>query len=554
MQPERVRDASGPASGLRQATVMTLGEACMQRGSFSGPAVGMVLLLAWGEGACAQTVLSSGVLTTPAARANDPALCKGTTAFPTAQAWTPSAITAKPPPATSGTPRIEQMRGGKVIAVYTSFSDKTGCTYKNDGTDHVHPAAAAASGCGPFTREYSYRLWDPHDIFVVYPAVYQGGSNNPWFGPESDDSADYAAGITHVPNFVTVTGLAGAATRPVILLNTGASNNSLGQSSVYFAGGTGMVFENIDVIATSGASVGQSGVYINGATNLTISNVEVSGFETANGSSQGGADGIFGTPNNAGYLLLDQVEIDHNGGTNGPAHNAYINASTVDPKFVVIMQNSWSHDAFYGHLFKSRAQHTVMTANYFEGGLKQSGYAQAEAYLLDVPNGGTLVARNNVFVKNMSGADSNGMSIVFGEEGFTDKRVQSIDIENNTFIAYALTYNGSDPLFPMSFFTPGTPPLTAGFPAGVHSLVLKNAFVGYCQTGQAMQDYRGNIAVIEAFAELGTGYTLTTKVDSNEAGLAATHPNYKPVVGTSTYAHVARPGAPRAVPTLGAFD
>jgi len=518
------------------------------------PAAFAVLLLVGQVPALAQTVLNAGVLTTPAARADDPKLCKGKTAPPTPVAWTPGAITAKPPPATSGTPRIEQLRGGKVIAVYTSFSDNVGCTYKNNGTDHIDPGPAAASGCGPFTREYSYRLWEPHDVFVVYPAVYQGSSNNPWFGPEADDSAAYAAGIFHVPNLVTVTGLAGAATRPVILLNTGASNNSLGQAAVYFSGGTGMVFENIDVIATSGASVGKSGVYINGTTNLTISNVEVSGFEIANGPGQGGADGIFGTPNNAGFLLLDQVELDHNGGTNGPAHNAYINASTVDPHFTVIMQNSWSHDAFYGHLFKSRAQSTTMTANYFEGGLPQPGYPQAEAYLLDVPNGGTLVARNNVFVKTMSGPDSNAISIVFGEEGFTDNRAQSIDIENNTFVAYALTDDGSSKLFPMSFFTPAALPHSAGFPAGVRSQVLKNAFVGYCKTGQATQDYRGNIAVIEAFAELGGGYTLTTKVDSNEAELAATYPKYKPVAGTSTYAHVAHPGAPRTVPTLGAFD
>ena len=86
-------------------------------------------------------------------------------------------------------------------------------------------------------------------------------------------------------------------------------------------------------------------------------------------------------------LLLENVELDSNGGNNGPEHNAYINASGVDPYFTFRVQGSWSHDAYYGHALKSRAQRTIVEGSYLSGSRAAPG-TQTETYLLDVPDGG----------------------------------------------------------------------------------------------------------------------------------------------------------------------
>ena len=459
------------------------------------------------------------------------------------------AVRASPAPATSGVPRIDQFRAGKRIAVYRQFANGPGCKLVGDGTDYLNPAGPAASGCGPFTREYTWRLWAPGDVFRVYPAVYSGPYNQPWFGPEYDNAADYNNNIAHTPDRVMVQGVVVNNTRPVIKLTGAASNNSLGQAPVYFAGGTGVVWDSVDVVAVSGAAVGKAGIYVDGTSGLRLSNMRISGFEHS------GANGLFVTGNAAGRLSLDHLELDHNGGPNGPAHNAYINASTVDPAFTVALSNSWSHDAYYGHLFKSRAQNGIFTANLFQGGLPQGGHNQAENYLLDVPNGGQISVRNNVFIKNRSGANSNGLAITFLLEGATDSRPQSVDVENNTFVAFSKTYNGTNVNFPIGFFYPNVRPDSAAWPASIPTRILKNAFVGYCTPGNGgAADFRGNTAVVEGFAELMSNYALRTKLLASDAVLATIYPGYVPEVGTMAHAPALMFGVPRTKTTIGAED
>jgi len=242
----------------------------------------------------------------------------------------------------------------------------------------------------------------------------------------------------------------------------------------------------------------------------------------------------------------------HNGGVDGPAHNIYINASATDPNYTVHMTNSWSHDAYYGHTFKSRAQNTILEGNYFQGGLPQGGiYGQAENYLVDVPNGGQLIMHNNVLTKNASGAGSNGVSVTFAVEGVVDARKQSVDIENNTFVAFAATYDGTDALWPFFFWgelVPGASNFVMpSYPSGtqVPSVTVSgNAFVGYCpQTYSSYQfmNYRGNLAVTEDFSELNQDYSF-----NNPVLTAVTD-----VAGTPAYAHAAQTGLVRELITNG---
>ena len=386
--------------------------------------------------------------------------------------------------AQGGTPLIEQVRAGRVIARYTSFADKPGCSYAGDGSDHVTPARAAASGCGPFTRVHTWRMWDPGDKFLVYPAVYRGPENNPYIGPAFDNGRDYEAKITHAPDHVQIIGVVKNGVRPVLLLDGGASENTLSQGAIYLAESEGLVIENLEILGGPGAAGGRAAVYDVAASDLTLRNVRISGFARA------GLNGLFGAGQYRGTMLLDHVELDHDGGTNGPAHNAYINASTVDPNFTMKMVHSWSHDAYYGHLFKSRAQNNIFTDTLFQGGKPQDGFPQAEAYLLDIPNGGRLEARNDIFVKTASGLNSNGVSIAFGEEGFSDDRPQSIDIEDNHFLALSRRYDGFHPIYPFMFLTSHSTPGGPGW-AHVQATVKDNVFAGYCRTHDAAQDYRG---------------------------------------------------------------
>ena len=455
-----------------------------------------------------------------------------------------------PRSATAGQPRIEQFRNGRHIATYASFSNRPHCTLAGDGTDYLHPDKAAATGCGPFTRAHSFRLWAAGDVFYVYPAVYSGAYNQPWIGPAYDSNAAYGAGVFQVPSNVTIQGVVQNDVRPVILLAGSASNNTLGQAPVYFDQSIGTVWDSVDVAAGSDAAAGKAGVYDLAGSNLTISNSRITGFERA------GVNGLFGAGQYSGSLTLNAIELDHNGGRNGPAHNAYIGASQVDPNFTVTMSRSWSHDAFYGHLFKSRAQVNVFIANYFQGGVPQPNRPQAETYLLDIPNGGRVTVRNNIFVKNAAGLGANAMSFTFLLEGASDSRAQSVDVENNTFVTFAKTFDGTHANYPLAFLYPSLVPNAAGWPSGIPARVIKNAFVGYCTGGSAnaAEEYRGDIAVVESFLELTRTYKLTTKLDASDSALAAMYADYVPEVGTPSYQFRYGTTSTRRLTTIGAQD
>ena len=494
----------------------------------------------------AATPLVEGNLVTPDAVAQAAQICPQGLGYPSEYGWRGQPA-AMPRSATGGQPLIEQYRNGSLIARYSSFSNQPGCVLAGDGTDYLNPAAPAASGCGPFTREHTYRLWAPGDVFTVYPAVYSGQYNQPWIGPQYDSFADYVAGIAHNPDNITIQGVVQNNTRPVILLEGAAADNTLSQAAVYFDQSTGIVWDSINVSAGWTVSAGKAGVYELGASNLTLSNMRINGFQRA------GVNGLFGAGQYSGRLTLNSVELDHNGGPVGPAHNAYIGASAVDPNFTVAMSHSWSHDAYYGHLFKSRAQNNVFTANYFQGGLPQPQYAQAEDYLLDIPNGGQVSLRNNIFVKNASGAGSNAMSFTFLLEGVVDGRAQSVDVENNTFVTFAATYDGTHANFPLAFLSPSVVPNGAGWPANVPARVLKNAYVGYCTANSGdVTNYRGDVNVVESFAELTPTFGLTTKVVASDAQLGALYSGYVPEIGTPAYAFLYGLTPVRNVATVGA--
>jgi hypothetical protein len=455
-----------------------------------------------------------------------------TGSYPAQWTWDPAIVQPQDAPATSGTPRIEQVRNGVVIATYTSLGGDKGYS-KPDSAD------GGDTSVGPFRRQ-PYLQWKPGDVFNIYPAVYSGRDMQIYLGPNAANATDYSAGVFSVPENITIRGISVNGVRPVIVNPpTGASNSTYGQSLVYIEGrfdssgtvvkpATRITIENLDIVdAPGGGGIGKAGIYVNGAKDLTLRRVRIAGFR------QHSANGIFATGNNSGTLLLDNVELDANGGAGGPEHNAYINASKTDPGFTFHVRGSWSHDAFYGHELKSRAQRTVVEGSYLSGQRAAPG-TQSEAYLLDVPDGGILEARNNVFVKNRSGNQSNGASLTFGVESASSARAWGLTVEHNTFVAFSRTYDDAGhELFP--FFIGGQAP------GDKH--IQSNLFVGYCTSSSALKNERGSNAALLGFNDIDLSFRpRVPQTTGNPA-----------IVGTPSYEHLAG-AAPRQTTAVGARD
>ncbi len=438
-------------------------------------------------------------------------------------------------PATEGTPKIEQVRKGVVIATYTALG----------GDGAISPSAENVTDgqdtrVGPFRRS-SYLQWLPGDTFLVYPAVYRGKDMQIYLGPNSVNYEDVKAGRYVVPENITIRGVTVNGKRPVIVNPpSGASIATYNNALVHVEGkfvdsgktlvkqASNITIENIDVMdASDGGKVYRAGVIIAGVNNITLRNMRISGFKLHS------ANGVFGAGGNSGTLKLENVELDNNGGAGGPEHNAYINSSSIDPNFTFHVKNSWSHDSFYGHELKSRAQRTIVEGSYLMGKRAAPG-TQTEAYLLDVPNGGVLIARNNIFAKNYSGNNSNGASLTFNVESTTDGRPQNLTVEHNTFVAFSKYYDEQQhTLYP--FFI--------GNVGSTSRKVSANVFVGYCKANDAVKDYRG-----ENYAELNF-----TDIDKTFHPLNPLLRGNQAIIGTPAYVHKAATGQ-RATIALGARD
>ena len=432
--------------------------------------------------------------------------------YPAQWEWNPAVTMKQPAPATSGTPRMVQIRDGKVIATYGKLG--------GDGRSKPNSSNGEDPATGPFRRS-PYTQWKSGDVFEIHPAVYSGADMQIYIGP---NLAYDGVGSHDIPRNITIRGITVDGKRPVIVNPPGgASNSTLGQALVYIHGvfdkqqklvtpSADITIENIDIVdSASGGNVGKAAVYVNGVNNLTLRNVRIAGFR------QHHANGILATGNNSGTLLLDNVELDANGGSSGPEHNAYINSSDVDPNFTFQVRNSWSHGSFYGHALKSRAQRTIVEGSYLAGTPAAAGL-QTDTYLLDVPDGGTLIARNNVFVKNFSGNNSNGASITFGVESTSKPRPWELVVEHNTFVAFSRYYDDQKhTLYPLYIGSAAPGPRT----------VDANVFVGYCPTGHAGRDFRGTNASVLNFNEIDQSFRPRSPQLTGR----------RSIVGTPQYSH-----------------
>ena len=451
--------------------------------------------------------------------------------YPSQWDWNPSTVVTQDAPATSGTPKIVQMRDGVAIATFTAFGGDAARSKPNSdsGTD---------TSVGPFRRS-PYTQYKSGDVFLVYPAVYSGANMQIYIGPNIVNDEDYRAGKYSIPSNITIRGVTVDGKRPVIVNPpSGASNATYSQGLVYIDGqydangkiaqrASNITIENLDIVdAPSGGYIGKAAVYINGASDVTLRKVRIAGFK------QHSANGIFSTGNTAGALTLENVELDSNGGASGPEHNAYINGSNSDPTFTFKVSGSWSHDSYYGHLLKSRAQRTIVEGSYLTGSRAEAGQ-QTETYLLDVPDGGELTVRNTIFVKNYSGNNSNGASVTFGVESASTTRTWGMTLEHNTFVAMSRYYDDAKhKLFPM---------FISGNALG-DKKIDSNLYVGYCN-GDIKRDAPGTNAVTATFNDIDQSYRPRMPSLTGDSG----------IVGTTAYWHLSR-SATRRTNAVGARD
>ncbi len=105
------------------------------------------------------------------------------------------------------------------------------------------------------------------------------------------------------------------------------------------------------------------------------------------------------------------------------AHGIY-----VGPLASLVVEGSRFSDTRQGHHIKSRALRTEVLNNTI-----QDGATGTASYLVDVPNGGTVIVRGNTMEKGPNAENHTG-AVVIGAEGVTQP-TREITIEGNTFRA-----------------------------------------------------------------------------------------------------------------------
>lgn len=136
-------------------------------------------------------------------------------------------------------------------------------------------------------------------------------------------------------------------------------------------------------------------------------------------------NGILSTPDGPGNLTIKNSVFERNGGCRegggGCAHGIYVASGGT-----VHVEGSTFQGTKSGHHIKSRAQRTEVVSCTIEDG--DEGTA---SYLIDVPNGGSVLIRGNTMQKGPE-AENHSAAISIGAEGVTQP-TREIVVDGNTF-------------------------------------------------------------------------------------------------------------------------
>ena len=135
-------------------------------------------------------------------------------------------------------------------------------------------------------------------------------------------------------------------------------------------------------------------------------------------------NGILSTPADSGNLIVRNSLFDRNGFCqegSGCAHGIYVNLASS-----LRVENTVFSGTKQGHHIKSRALRTEVV-----GCTVKDGENGTASYLIEAPNGGTLIVRDSTLEKGPE-AENHSAAIVIGSEG-VKQPTPEITITNNTF-------------------------------------------------------------------------------------------------------------------------
>lgn len=123
-----------------------------------------------------------------------------------------------------------------------------------------------------------------------------------------------------------------------------------------------------------------------------------------------------------GAMTIRNSYFEHNGSCGGAcAHGIYVGHQDL-----LRVENTVFRDTQHAHHIKSRARRTeVINCDI------QDGPTGTASYEIEIPNGGSLVARGNTIVKGPN-AENHTAAIMIGAEG-VEQPTQEITIDGNTF-------------------------------------------------------------------------------------------------------------------------
>lgn len=192
------------------------------------------------------------------------------------------------------------------------------------------------------------------------------------------------------------------------------------------------------VILTDKTCAGKGIVVIDG-NNVTVRNLTLQRARVPDGNGAGireegrnltvdrvkfinNEEGILANPAPHSTIIVRNSDFERNGScSQSCAHGIYVNASKL-----LRVEHSRFYETRQGHSIKSRALLTEVIDCDIEDGPNGTS-----SFLIDIPSGGSLVARGNTLEKGPK-AENHTAAIAIGEEGVAQPTGELL-IENNTF-------------------------------------------------------------------------------------------------------------------------
>lgn len=191
-------------------------------------------------------------------------------------------------------------------------------------------------------------------------------------------------------------------------------------------------------LIANGQAIWGKGIWVLAGDNITVENIEFSeasvpdengagirldgvGLTVRNCYFHDNENGILTNNSNAGDILIEYSEFNHNGFGDGQSHNLYIGKVNK-----LTFKYNYSHHAYIGHNLKSRAKENIILYNKIMD--ESTGESSR---LIDLPAGGFSVVMGNLLMQGNSAQNNN--LVGYGLEGLQYTQ-NDLYVINNTLV------------------------------------------------------------------------------------------------------------------------